>query len=134
MLDRLGLGRPGARCLIVGGLLMLSACGPVSTTLVLQDAETALEGARGAGADHFAAFEFVSAEEYLRKAREEEGYSDFQVAITLATQARKFAEAAHERALKNPSRGTLPPAAVEDAPDGPDAPVPSETHESGSQL
>lgn len=111
--------RSGSR---TGGALLalsLSACGPISTTVALHDAESAVEAARAADAHRYASYELTSAEEYLRKAREEEGYSDFQVAVDLARKALIFADEARQKALHNPGRGRGPtvPARGEDAPD-----------------
>lgn len=79
-------------------------CGPVTTTQRVADATVAVEAARGVEAEQHATFEYVSAVEYLRKAREEEGYSDYQNAIDLAVRAREFAEQAKARALGNRER------------------------------
>ena len=87
------------------------------TTGAVADATVAVEAAAGVEAERYATFEYVSAVEYLRKAREEEGYSDFQQAINLAQQARTFAEEAKTRALANPDRpGAKPAAPVTPAP------------------
>lgn len=135
MQDRLGLGRPGALRLALGLAALLPACGPVSTTLALRDAETALDVARKNGADQFAVYEFRSAELYLAKAREEEGGSDFQAAIDLAEQARKLAEAAHARAGRGGSGLRRAPRAPAAAPNA-DAPPAGDTRDAptGSQL
>ncbi|MCB9528772.1 MAG: DUF4398 domain-containing protein [bacterium] len=79
-------------------------CGPVTTTQRVADATVAVEAAQGVDAEQQATFEYVSAVEYLRKAREEEGYSDYQNAIDLAVRAREFAEQAKARALGNRER------------------------------
>jgi hypothetical protein len=76
----------------------LAGCGPITTTTTLGDATIAIEAARGAQADRFAVYEFVSAESYFRKAREEQGLSDFQAAINFANKAEAFAIRAKARA------------------------------------
>ena len=129
------MDRSGSR-LAGGALLALSvlftACGPISTTIALHDAEAAIETARSADAARYAAFELTSADEYLRKALEEEGYSDFQAAIDLAQRALVFADKARERALKSPARGGGPsvPRPGRDEPDDP----PTEDKNLGSHL
>lgn len=45
-------------------------------------------------------FEYYSALEYQRKAREEAGYSDYEAAINYARESRKYARTARDIALK----------------------------------
>ncbi|MCK6571297.1 DUF4398 domain-containing protein [Myxococcota bacterium] len=126
-MDRSGLSRAAVLLALSASLF---ACGPVSTTLALSDAESAIESARAADARRYALYELTSAEEYFRKAREEEGYSDFQAALDLAETARGFADRARARALASPARGggpTVPAAGHDEPPEDDDAPV-------GSQL
>lgn len=102
------------------GLYGLIGCGPVTSVTRIYDASVAIEAARAAQADRYAVYEFVSAVEYLKKAKEEEGYSDFQMAIDYAAKARKFADEARSRALSSPDRGLpMPGTRVED-PDEPE--------------
>lgn len=89
-------------------------CGPVTTTQRVADATVAVEAARGIDAERYATFEYVSAVEYLRKAREEEGYSDYQEAIDLAVKARDFADKAKVRTRE--ARSKSADAAREAAP------------------
>lgn len=105
----------GRLLLILGTVVMMSACGPLSTTTRVSEARVAIAAAEAVGAKEGAVYEYVSALEYLRKAREEEGYSDYQAAIDYAVQARTFAEKALERANARGELGTPPavaPAAV----------------------
>ncbi|HYX93095.1 MAG TPA: DUF4398 domain-containing protein [Myxococcaceae bacterium] len=76
-----------------------SACGPIRSTSYLIDADVALQAARTAGADQYAPFEFTSAQLYLLKAREEVGYSDYEVALDFAKKASKFANEARDKSL-----------------------------------
>jgi ABC-type molybdate transport system substrate-binding protein len=46
-----------------------------------------------------APFEYYSAQEYLRKAREEVGYSDYEAAVEFAREARTYARKARDIAL-----------------------------------
>ncbi len=130
-------GRPLRR--LLGALLTAAVgavgCGPITATTSIADATVALEAARGIEAEQYAIYEYQSAVEYLRKAREEEGYSDFQRAIDLAKKARAFAEDAREKARTNPARGL--PAPGEAAPAGPNPPslgAPPTGEPSGSHL
>ncbi|MCA9542820.1 MAG: DUF4398 domain-containing protein [Myxococcales bacterium] len=86
----------------------LVGCGPISATSAIHDASVAIDAARGAKAPQFAVFEFVSAELYLRKAREEEGYSDFQAAVNFARKAEAMAAHAKTRATARTRKGMAP--------------------------
>ncbi len=104
------------------GVLLLSlaalpGCGPITATTSIAEATVAVEAARGAQADKYAIYEFHSAVLHLRKAREEEGYSDFQDAVNLAHKARKLAEKAKDLAMSSDARDLPPPPAA--APSGP---------------
>ena len=85
-----------------------SGCGPAISTPSINDAELAVETARLEQAETFATFEFVSAVEYLEKAKEEWSFSDFQHAEEYANRAIDFAEAALARAVANPDRSVEP--------------------------
>lgn len=104
--------RTSLRSSIIGMALLcigvgLIGCGPISATHAVAEATVAVEAANGVESKRYAAYEFTLAYEYLRKAREEEGYADYQAAINLANAARKFAEDAKERALSHPERGAM---------------------------
>jgi len=104
--------RAGLYCV----LAFLGGCGPITSTTAIAKATVAVEAAEGANAENYAIYEYLSAREYLRKAREEEGYSDFQAAIDLAKKAREFAEMARELAMSNPGREMNAPGAVDPRP------------------
>lgn len=82
----------------------LAGCGPVLSSTALGEAHSALHAAESAGAEQYALYEYVSASEYLDKAREELGYSDFRAARAYARRALEFAEAAAVRAGQSPER------------------------------
>lgn len=63
-----------------------------------------IEAARTAGADRLAPYEWTAANLYIHKAREEVGYSDFEVAVDFAQKASKFANEAKEKAMSSPRR------------------------------
>ena len=73
-------------------------CGPITSMGVIKDARTAITSAKIAGAEKGAPYEYFSAVEHLHKAREEQGYSDYQAAIDLAQKAIKFADTARAKA------------------------------------
>ena len=89
--------------------LSLSACGPVRSTAYLLDADVQIQAARTAGAEKYAPYEWTAANLYLRKAREEVGYSDFQAGVEFSEKASRFANEAREKALAA-AAAELPPA------------------------
>ena len=98
---------------------LLTACGPIESSVVIRDATVHLEAARVSDAPRFAQFEYRAAVEYLHKAREEQSYSEYQDAIELAQAASEYAEKARARALGHPDRGPAPPTAPPPAPQRP---------------
>ena len=88
--------------LVVALLLVASlpACGPIQSTSALIDADVEIEAARAAGAATSATYEFVSAEAYLHKAREEVGYAQYELAADFAAKSRDVAKAARKKALE----------------------------------
>ena len=55
-------------------------------------------------AEEYATYEYVSAVQYLEKAKEEWSFSDYQHAEEYGERAREFAESALQRAIANPNR------------------------------
>lgn len=107
-----GLLMPSKRCLhLVVGLVALYAmgCGPVRSTAEISSAEAAVERARIAEAHTKAPYEYYSAKSYLRKAREEWGYSDFEAAKDYAAEAKRSADAALLKAKEDPYTGSPVP-------------------------
>lgn len=92
----------------------------MSTYLILV-ASSELDGAEAAEAPKFAPYEYTAAQQYLQKAREEQGYADFGAAIEYAFKAQELAEKGRERAEKV-KRDQQPPPGVPTAPvdPGPD--------------
>jgi len=101
-----------ARCsivktsLLIGILLALTSlvflcdCGPVESTSLIVQADTAIHNANTAEAKKKSPYEYYAAEQYLHKAREKWGTSDFEYAIDYAKDARDLAIKARERSLK----------------------------------
>ncbi len=89
-------------------------CGPVQSSTLIVSAAAELAAAKTAQADTKAVFEYVAAEEYLHKAREEQSYSDFQIAVFYAEKSRDCARVARARAeaLTRESMGTTRPTAT----------------------
>jgi hypothetical protein len=88
------------RLLALGLAAAVSAgCGPVQSTAYLLDAEVQIQAARTAGAERLAPYEWTSANLYLTKAREEVGYSDYEVAVRFAERASRLAADARTKAM-----------------------------------
>ena len=85
-------------------LAAAAGCGPIQSTPALIEADVELEAARSAGAPAAAPYEFTSAEAYLRKAREEAGYAQYQPATDFALRARDLAKEAREKAINASNR------------------------------
>lgn len=95
-------------------LLLAAGCGSILSTSEISAANEALELAMMDDADELAIYEFVSAETYLQKAREEWGRSDFQQAVDYARRARAFAVRASERARREATMTANPTETDED--------------------
>ncbi len=67
--------------------LSLTGCGVVTSTSALVDAHGRYQSATAVGAGSVSPYEYTLGVEYLRKAQEEAGNSDYQVAEQLARQA-----------------------------------------------
>lgn len=78
----------------------LVGCGPIESTHLILKADTAIHNAKTADADSKSPYEYTAAQEFLYKAREKWGTSDFQYSIDYAKNAEKLAKKAKERSLK----------------------------------
>ncbi len=96
------LARYGAPAVIAVSL----GCAPIVGSVELVNADIAVNAAESAGAPKYAVYEFTMAKEYLKKAREESGYSDFAAARVYAEKALKYAETARARALELSQTGS----------------------------
>lgn len=79
--------------------LVLTGCGPVVSGVQLVKANIALSAAETAGAKTSAVYEYTAAVEYLKKAREENAYSDFSASRTYADKALEYALRARQKAV-----------------------------------
>ena len=68
-------------------LFLLNNCGPVQSAAHIVDAEVELKAAKAADANKYAVYEFVTSEEYLDKAREEQSHADYEAAIGYGVKA-----------------------------------------------
>ncbi len=83
-------------------LLMTGCVGPIWSTADIMSAETALEEADAVDAATKAPYEYHRAQELLRKANEEWGYSEFGKARDFAEASKDFAEKARAKANTDP--------------------------------
>ncbi|MBN1962732.1 MAG: DUF4398 domain-containing protein [Deltaproteobacteria bacterium] len=93
-------------CLLIGAGF-IGACGPVVSSVHIRDASNALNAAEKAGAKKDATYEYTMALQYLEKAREEAGYSDFVSSRQFADQALKFAIDAKKQAQQVSNQVTV---------------------------
>jgi hypothetical protein len=77
---------------------LLIGCATIDSSRSLVAAEVALEGARAAGAEKQAPYEYAAADLYYQKAREENGHGRYGDAVEHAAQAAKLAEQARTKA------------------------------------
>lgn len=90
-------------------LAVAAGCGPIQSVPALIEADVEVEAARSAGAATAAPYEFTSAEAYLRKAREEAGYAQYQATTDFALKARDLAKEAREKAINASNRAPETP-------------------------
>ena len=88
-------------------IVLLSGCGPIMSTSRRIDAEEALAKAEAANAETLAPYEYTRAREYLRKADELWGYSQFGYSSDYAQKAITMAKEAEEKAQTNPWHSPL---------------------------
>ena len=89
-------------------LAALAACGPITTTAALRDADVAVDAARVAGAPQTSPYEFAAAEAYLHKARECSGRGEYEVAARYADRAIVLAKEARRNAAAAPGKDREP--------------------------
>ncbi len=80
----------------------MSGCGPILSTSRRTDAEEALAKAKAVNADVLAPYEYTMSQEYLRKADELWGYSEFGYSSDYAKKSIEMAQAAEEKAKQDP--------------------------------
>lgn len=93
---------------------LFGGCGPIHSSSVIIDATAELAAARTAQSEKLAPFEYVAAEAYLHKAREEQSYAEFEIAVRYAKKsldcaraARIIAEASTNKSLGGASTGAI---------------------------
>src|SRR5687768_8845152 len=79
------------------GALLLEGCTAVRATYYIVDAEKKYQAAVAEGALEQAPYEITMASEFLTKAKEEDGYSDFGATEMLCRKSIEYSAAAYER-------------------------------------
>ena len=92
---------------VVVTLVVVTAfgCGPVQSTAGISGAEASVERARIHDAEDYSPYEYERAAQYLYKAKEEWGYSNFEAARDYAREARRAADAALDNTHEAPWQG-----------------------------
>jgi hypothetical protein len=88
--------------LVLGPVVVISGsgCGPIEyINQVGNKAASAVSAAKLASADRYAPYEYTAAEEYLHKAREEAGHSEYQDSIEYGRRAEELANRARAIAV-----------------------------------
>lgn len=105
---------------VFAALLLLTGCYAASkSTLDLAKAEKKVQAARAADAQLHAVYAWTMADEYMKKARDEWGRSDYEAAEALMTKATTWAEQAIQTAKLAPADSKWGTEQLEDAPDAP---------------
>jgi hypothetical protein len=123
----------GDRSLALVVAMTLAACGPIGYVSTVRGADTAVEEARAVNAAKYAPYEWTRAVEYLRQARAEAAYADFQAANRFGRLSAEAAAKAKADAIRRAADPRLmdeitPPAGTPGSPGnhrskGPLAPV-----------
>ncbi|MEY3013003.1 MAG: hypothetical protein RIT45_1738 [Pseudomonadota bacterium] len=79
---------------VLGASLASGGCGPVSTASTISDADRDLEECTSLEAERRAPYEFTKARALLEKAKELEGYGQYESATNFARQSRTMSEKA----------------------------------------
>lgn len=83
------------------------ACGPIQSSTQIGDAMEAIKAAEAKDVEawKWACFDYYAATLYLKKAREEAGFADFEAAATLAAKAARHAKEATKLARIRQAQG-----------------------------
>ena len=93
-------------------MVPMTGCGAAVSSYLILNAQAELDGAEAAEADKYAPYEYTKAQQYLHKAREEQGYADFGPAIEYAFSAQEYAELGRKKADEAKSLAQPPPASA----------------------
>ncbi len=84
-------------------LIAFSGCGPVLSVSGIANAQRYIDLARQRQAEQWAPYEYQLAIQYWKKAKEEQGYSQYEASVKFANKAELFARRAQKRAMENAS-------------------------------
>jgi hypothetical protein len=94
-----------------------TACGAVSASSVIDDAESAAARAHSRDGDKYAVYDTTLADLYLVKAREEQGHAHYSDAEEMAEESKRHAdEAVRKAALAKAAEVTVPTATIQRTP------------------
>jgi hypothetical protein len=82
-------------------ILLLGGCTAGRASYYLLDAQRKFDSAVAEGAESRAPYEYTMSKEFLQKAKEESGYSDFGPCEKLAKKSAEYAQAAIEKSADN---------------------------------
>jgi uncharacterized protein YceK len=88
-------------------VFLASGCGPILSTTGISDAKDEIQKADAVNAAEKAPYEYYMAQEYLRKADELWGYSEFGYSADYAQKAIDMAKAATDKAQNDPWKNPL---------------------------
>jgi acyl CoA:acetate/3-ketoacid CoA transferase alpha subunit len=121
--------------LIVALAAAATACGAVSASSVIGDAEDAVARAHSREGEKYALYETTLADLYLVKAREEQGHAHYSDAEDLADASRKYADQAAKKAADRhaaDAAAAVPTATIQRAQ--PPAPQPPAVQPEGAKT
>jgi hypothetical protein len=123
-----------SRVMALAVLIGCSGCGGVISSVYIVQGQLALSGARVANAENLATYEYVSADAYLKKAREAHSYADFEHALRFARLATERAALAQKKALQSHRADVAaPPSPTDAVTPAPAPPPPAPAAEGQSQ-
>ena len=93
---------------LVALFVFMSSCGKDASKKAIDEAQAAINEARGSGAEQYAPEEYRSAEDYLSKAKDNYNRFSYQSAKSDALAAKDQAELAKKRALARKAQETKP--------------------------
>ncbi len=99
--------------MVFGGMLLISVfssgCGPVYSLSNIIEARAAIDALDNVKGWYWNCYEYYAAIHYLKKSREERGYSDFQASGDFASKSAKLAQNGRKMTLLQYMRKKVPP-------------------------
>lgn len=99
--------RRGFALFLLITVFLATGCGPIMSTSRISAAKDEIQKADAVNAAEKAPYEYYTAQEYLRKADELWGYSQFGYSADYAQKAIEMAKAATEKAQNDPWKNPL---------------------------